>query len=662
MKKTSFARVAIAANLALVLGAGSALAAANCIKGEHKPPYKIGWANIYSIPTWMKETTGTIEDMANQLKKEGLVESLTITDAQGNANTQIQQIQSMIDAKLDAIIVDAGSATALDRVIADACAKGIAVANFDSLVDTNDLTTKIDTDQIEWGKLAAEWLVKQLNGKGNILVLNGPAGVSVSDDRRKGAEPVFKANPGIKILAETNTAYNAAPAQEAVTNLLFSNPQIDGIWSQGGALSAGAVTAFEKQGRKLVPMTGENYRPFLEMWKAEEAHRLGNAAAELAGCACRLCGGPGAAGQGHPGLYQRAAADHRRQQSRQLSCASEGLRRRRLHLLAIRHEAVRRAHRQEPEEIASRRAGLERGAAADMGVQQAVLGARNVSKAFFGNPVLRDVSIELVAGRIHALLGENGAGKSTLINLLSGTLAPDSGEIRIDGQPIAALTPREAHRHGVAVVQQELSLAPHLSIAENIGLGAYDRRSGLIDYGRLAASVEEIGQKLGLVESPDTPVGQLPLGRRQIVEIAKALFINPRVLILDEPTSSLAAPDVATLMKLIRSLRDEGVAILYISHRLNEILDFCDYVTVLKDGAVTADRPLAGLDPEGLVRLMVGRDPQNLFPPYVSHASGDLVLQTRNSARRRRTASISSCVAARSSGLAASSGTGRKTS
>jgi ribose transport system substrate-binding protein len=274
--KIDFARLAvapvIAGGLALLqlASAGSSFAAANCIKGEHKAPFKLGWANIYSIPTWMKETTGTIEDMANALKKQGLVESLTITDAQGNANTQIQQIQSMIDAKLDAIIVDAGSATALDRVIADACSKGIAVTNFDSLVDTNDLTTKIDTDQSQWGKLAAEWLVKQLNGKGNILVLNGPAGVSVSDDRRKGAEPVFKANPGIKILAETNTPYNAAPAQEAVTNLLFSNPQIDGVWSQGGALSAGAVTAFEKQGRTLVPITGENYRPFLEMWKQKK--------------------------------------------------------------------------------------------------------------------------------------------------------------------------------------------------------------------------------------------------------------------------------------------------------------------------------------------------------------------------------------------------------
>src|SRR3984885_3307433 len=245
-----------------------------------------------------------------------------------------------------------------------------------------------------------------------------------------------------------------------------------------------------------------------------------------------------------------------------------------------------------------------------MGVQQAVLGARSVSKAFFGNRALRGVPSELGAGRIHALLGENGAGKSTLINLLSGTLRPDGGQILVDGRPIASLTPQEAHQLGIAVVQQELSLAPHLSIAENIGLGAYPRRGGVVDYGRLAAAVAEIGKELDLVESPDTPVGRLPLGRRQMVGIPNELAIQPRHLILDEPTSSLSAPDVAILMKLVRRLRDRGVAILYISHRLNEILDFCDYVTVLKDGSVTADRALAGLDPDGLIRLMVGRDPR----------------------------------------------------
>src|ERR1700727_47485 len=191
-----------------------------------------------------------------------------------------------------------------------------------------------------------------------------------------------------------------------------------------------------------------------------------------------------------------------------------------------------------------------------MGLQQPILEARSVSKAFFGNPVLREVSIELVAGRIHALLGENGAGKSTLINLLSGTLRPDGGQILVDGRPIASLTPQEAHQLGIAVVQQELSLAPHLSIAENIGLGAYPRRGGIVDYGRLAAIVAEIAKELHLLEPLATGGGRVSLGRRQIVEIAKALYLKPRVLILDEPTSSLAAPDVATLMRLARRLRD----------------------------------------------------------------------------------------------------------
>lgn len=265
--------IRIAAQLACLAVLASPLAAqaaAKCVSGTHKPPYTLGWANIYSVPTWMKQTTDTIQKEVDELKGKGLVSKLIITDAQGNANTQIQQIQSMIDAKVDAILIDAGSATALNRVIADACAKGIAVVNFDSLVDTDELTAKVDTDQIEWGKLAADWLVKSLGGKGKIIVMNGPAGISVSDDRRKGAEPVLKANPGLQILAETNTAYNVAPAQEAISNLLFNNPEVDGILSLGGALSAGAILAMDKQGRELVPMTGENYRQFLELWKEKK--------------------------------------------------------------------------------------------------------------------------------------------------------------------------------------------------------------------------------------------------------------------------------------------------------------------------------------------------------------------------------------------------------
>jgi len=270
MLKSSLRAATAAVCLGLFASVGlasQAEATANCIKGDRKPPYTLGWANIYSIPTWMKQTEGTITDEVEKLKEAGLVDELVITDAQGDANVQIQQIQSMIDADVDAILLIAGSSTAPARVLADACEKGIAIINFDSLVDTDQVTAKVNTDSNAWGDTAARWLIDKLGGKGKILILNGPAGVSVSDDRRAGADAALAENPGIEILAETNTAYNVAPAQEAVTSLLFAHPQIDGILSLGGALSAGAILAMDKQGREMVPMTGENARQFLELWK-----------------------------------------------------------------------------------------------------------------------------------------------------------------------------------------------------------------------------------------------------------------------------------------------------------------------------------------------------------------------------------------------------------
>ena len=263
----SVACLSVVASIGLTVEAG---AAANCIKGDRKPPYTLGWANIYSVPTWMKQTEGTITAEVEELKKQGLVDELVITDAQGDANTQIQQIQSMIDADVDAILLIAGSSTAPARVIEDACAKGIAIVNFDSLVDTDQVTAKINTDSNQWGDTAARWLIGELGGKGKILILNGPAGVSVSEDRRAGANEALAANAGIEILAETNTAYNVAPAQEAVTSLLFAHPEIDGVLSLGGALSAGAILAMDKQGRPMVPITGENARQFLELWKEKD--------------------------------------------------------------------------------------------------------------------------------------------------------------------------------------------------------------------------------------------------------------------------------------------------------------------------------------------------------------------------------------------------------
>lgn len=259
-----------------------------------------------------------------------------------------------------------------------------------------------------------------------------------------------------------------------------------------------------------------------------------------------------------------------------------------------------------------------------------VLAARGVTKRFFGNAVLKDVSIDILSGRVHALLGENGAGKSTLINLLSGVLKPDEGSIRFADRDYAALTPRESRQLGIAVVQQELSLSPHLSVAENIALGATPKRFGVTDYRRLADNVGAVCERLGLAVPLDMPVESLPLGRRQMVEIAKALFRRPRVLILDEPTSSLTAHEVRTLFDLLRDLRGQGLAILYISHRLNEVLELCEYVTVLKDGIRTADQPLAGTDPRALVRLMVGRRVSDLFPPWQGTIRDETALEVRS--------------------------------
>jgi ribose transport system substrate-binding protein len=262
----------------LLAGASGAQAMSKCIVSPRKPPYTVSWADIYLAPTWMTQTTKTMDDMAHDLKQAGLLKSFTIQNANGNVTQQIQQIQAMIDANTDVIIVDAGSPTALDRVVSQACRKGIAVISFDSPIHTDNLTTKIEVSAQSWGTATANWLVQTLGGKGDILVLNGPAGIGVSEARWAYAKKVFAAHPGINVVAISNTEYNAAPAEQSVSSLLYAHPHVDGIWSQGGALSAGAVLAYERAGKPIPPMTGENSKQFLEMWSQKKltAMAVGN--------------------------------------------------------------------------------------------------------------------------------------------------------------------------------------------------------------------------------------------------------------------------------------------------------------------------------------------------------------------------------------------------
>ncbi len=236
------------------------------------------------------------------------------------------------------------------------------------------------------------------------------------------------------------------------------------------------------------------------------------------------------------------------------------------------------------------------------------LAFQTISKSYPGVRALTDVSFGVARGTVHGLMGENGAGKSTLIRILSGDTRPDEGEIRIDGIACDFSSTRDAFAARVIVVHQELQLVPGLSVAENLRLGRFPARAGVIDFRALD---EEVGGKLkqiGIDVDPRTKVSDLSIGERQMVEIAKAVMLDARVIALDEPTSSLSSRESAILFRLIRRLRDEGKIILYISHRLDEIFELCDGCTVLRDGRLAAHHAsMDGVTRAEIVSEMVGR-------------------------------------------------------
>lgn len=245
-----------------------------------------------------------------------------------------------------------------------------------------------------------------------------------------------------------------------------------------------------------------------------------------------------------------------------------------------------------------------------------VLALRGIRKAYPGVVALDGVDLDLHAGEVHVLLGENGAGKSTLMKIISGAVRRDAGEIRLDGAPVEIAGPRHALGLGIAIIYQELNLIPHLTAGENIFLAREPLLApGVIDQRRLMADAQEILRDLGVAIDARAVVGRLSVAQRQMVEVAKALSLDARVLILDEPTSALTAQEIRELFAAIARLKARGVALAYISHRMEELFAIGDRVTVLRDGRHVATKPLAATAMPELVRLMVGRDLKEQFPP-----------------------------------------------
>lgn len=261
-----------------------------------------------------------------------------------------------------------------------------------------------------------------------------------------------------------------------------------------------------------------------------------------------------------------------------------------------------------------------------------LLEMRGISKTFPGVKALRNVSLTLYPGEIHSLMGENGAGKSTLMKILSGAYQADpGGEIRIDGEPVRIDGPLAAAARGVAVIYQELALCGSLTVAENIFLGRELRRGRLVDRRAMEAACADILARLGAGFGPRTWVADLSIAERQLVEIARALNARARILVMDEPTTPLCSRETDRLFALIRQLKSEGLAIVYISHRMAEIYELSDRVSVLRDGAYVGTLERANLSADALVQMMVGRDITGFYKKaHAPYDPGKVVLSVRN--------------------------------
>lgn len=258
---------------------------------------------------------------------------------------------------------------------------------------------------------------------------------------------------------------------------------------------------------------------------------------------------------------------------------------------------------------------------------------RNISKIFPGVVALDQVSFDLRPGEVHAVCGENGAGKSTLMKVVSGVYQPSAGEIIRKGRAVTFRTPLDAEAAGIAIIHQELNLVPHLTVAENIYLAREPRRGFLVDRKRLARDAERCLARLALTISPSAMVRDLSVAQCQMVEIAKALSLDAEVLIMDEPTSSLTRRETDALFKVIRELRNAGVAIVYISHRLDDLAEITDRVTVLRDGRHVMTGAFGDTSVDEIVAQMVGRSLEEKFPERTSVPSDETILKIENLTR-----------------------------
>lgn len=270
-----------------------------------------------------------------------------------------------------------------------------------------------------------------------------------------------------------------------------------------------------------------------------------------------------------------------------------------------------------------------------------LLALKGISKSFNNNPVLKDISLEFKSGTIHALLGENGAGKSTLCNIIGGVLKPDNGEIFIEDKKVHINSPIDALKNGISYIHQDFMLIDQLNIMENIFLGRLFKKGVFIDKKRLYDETKKLLDDIGLDLSGKEKVANLSTAYKQMIEITKALSINSKIILMDEPTSALTDVEIEKLFNIMRKLKDKGILILYISHKLNEVLSICDSYTVLREGKVVKSGDIKSTSKEEIARMMVGQEIKEMFNISKSNMTDEIILEVKNLPLKKYRTSIS---------------------
>ena len=259
-----------------------------------------------------------------------------------------------------------------------------------------------------------------------------------------------------------------------------------------------------------------------------------------------------------------------------------------------------------------------------------ILSINGMSKSFGRNKVLKHIDLNVRPGSIMGLMGENGAGKSTMMKCLFGTYQKDEGTIILDGREVSFSGPKDALENGVAMVHQELNQCLERSVVDNMFLGRYPKNSfGVVDEGRMKKETSELFRKLGITVSLTQPMKKMSVSQRQMCEIAKAISYHSKVIVLDEPTSSLTAPEVEKLFQMMRQLKAQGISLIYISHKMDEVFNICDEVSVLRDGNLVMTKAAKDTNMNELIAAMVGRSLENRFPP-VDNEPGEVILSVQD--------------------------------